>query len=250
MIDGNGYPQNVLVIGGGSEIAAAIVQLLAAGGMQRLALAGPREETMVPVQERIGPAVATRLFKLDLSEPAQVEPVIGEAAAWLGTLDCTIVASAILGDQPTDELSPELVAASLTINTVGPAAALTSVAGRVESQGFGQIIVLSSVAGEVVRRRNYLYGAGKAGLDGFALGLAERLRPRASLLVVRPGFVRSRMTAHLDPAPLATTPEQVAQDTLSALAAGRIVVWSPGLLRWVMVAFRHLPRAIARKIPL
>ncbi len=249
MIDANGYPQNVLVIGGGSEIAAAIVALLAENGLERLALAGPREESMAAVRDQIGPAVSTKLFELDLAEPERAGPVIDDAAAWMGTLDCTIVAAAILGDQTRDEVSPERVAVSLTINTVGPAAALTAVANRVESQGFGEIIVLSSVAGEVVRRRNYLYGAGKLGLDGFALGLAERLRPRASLLVVRPGFVRSRMTAHLDPAPLATTPERVAKDTLAALFAGRTIAWSPGILRWVMMVFRHLPRGLSRRIP-
>jgi decaprenylphospho-beta-D-erythro-pentofuranosid-2-ulose 2-reductase len=101
-----------------------------------------------------------------------------------------------------------------------------------------------------VRAANFVYGATKAGLDGFAQGLGDALAPSgARVLVVRPGFVHTRMTAGMRPAPFATTPDAVARDVVAGLRAGRSVVWSPGILRWVFVVLRHLPRAVFRRLP-
>ncbi len=85
-------------------------------------------------------------------------------------------------------------------------------AGRLRSQGQGRIVVLSSVAGVRVRRANFLYGASKAGLDAFTRGLAEATRGSGvRVQVVRPGFVRTKMTVGLRPAPFAASPEDVAR---------------------------------------
>ena len=82
-------------------------------------------------------------------------------------------------------------------------------------------MVFSSVAGVRVRRANYVYGSAKAGLDGFASGLADALHGSGvRLLIVRPGFVIGRMTEGMDPAPLSSTPAQVAEATARALATG------------------------------
>jgi len=110
--------------------------------------------------------------------------------------------------------------------------------------------VLSSVAGERVRRANFVYGSTKAGLDGFAQGLGDALAGSgAGVLVVRPGFVATKMTAGRAPAPLATTPEAVADAVVAGIARGKETVWVPPALRWVFAAFRHLPRSVWRKIP-
>ena len=101
-------------------------------------------------------------------------------------------------------------------------------------------MLLSSVAGERVRKANYVYGASKAGIDGFAQGLSDALvGSGASVLIVRPGWVRSKMTAGMEPAPLATTPEAVAAATVKALRAGRRIVWVPRALRPLMSIARH-----------
>jgi short-subunit dehydrogenase len=110
--------------------------------------------------------------------------------------------------------------------------------------------VLSSVAGERVRKANFIYGSTKAALDGFAQGLADDLvGSGASVLIVRPGFVTGRMTAGMDPAPMATTPEAVAEATAKALASGKEIIWVPGILRVVFAVFRHLPRPLWRRLP-
>jgi decaprenylphospho-beta-D-erythro-pentofuranosid-2-ulose 2-reductase len=110
---------------------------------------------------------------------------------------------------------------------------------------------LSSVAGERVRRSNFVYGATKAGLDGFYLGLGEALRGTGvEVLVVRPGFVHSKMTEGLDAAPLSVSPDQVAAAVITGVQGHRDLIWVPGPMRFVMSALRHVPRPIFRKLPL
>ena len=117
-----------------------------------------------------------------------------EAAA--EPVDLVVVAVGELGSQAVDEMDPDRVARMMTVNLTWPAAALSAVAGRMRRQGHGRIIVLSSVAGFRIRRSNFIYGSAKAGLDGFALGLAEALRGTGvSVHIVRPGFVHTKMTA-------------------------------------------------------
>ncbi len=112
-------------------------------------------------------------------------------------------------------------------------------------------MALSSVAGERVRRSNFVYGSTKAGMDGFFLGLGEALRPEGiAVCVVRPGFVHTKMTKGREPAPLSVTAEQVAEAVVDAVANRRDLVWVPAALRPVMSGLRHVPRALFRKLPL
>ena len=117
-------------------------------------------------------------------------------------------------------------------------------------QGHGRILVLSSVAGYRVRRSNFVYGAAKAGLDGFAKGLGEAVRGTGvSVHVVRPGFVRTKMTEGRPAAPFAVGPDRVAEDVVRGLERGQAVIWSPGVLRAVFGVLGLLPDAIWRKLP-
>ena len=127
---------------------------------------------------------------------------------------------------------------------------MTAFADVLRTQGHGRMVVLSSVAGVRVRRANYVYGASKAGLDGFAQGMAESLRGSgASLMIVRPGWVATRMTEGLEPAPFATTPEAVAADVVAGMERSTPVVWSPRPLRLVFAVMRLLPAALWRRLP-
>ena len=133
---------------------------------------------------------------------------------------------------------------------VAQVALLTRLASLLRAQGSGRMVVFSSVAGVRVRRANYVYGSAKAGLDGFASGLADALHGSGvSLLLVRPGFVIGRMTEGMSPAPFSSTPPQVADAVVRALGRGRGEVWVPALLRPVFFGMRLLPRAIWRRLP-
>jgi len=116
--------------------------------------------------------------------------------------------------------------------------------------GRGSLVVFSSVAGVRVRRANYVYGSAKAGLDGFASGLADALHGTGvRLLIARPGFVVGRMTEGMTPAPFSSTPDEVAAATARALAKGRRTVWIPWALRPTFFVMRLLPPFVCRRMP-
>jgi decaprenylphospho-beta-D-erythro-pentofuranosid-2-ulose 2-reductase len=149
------------------------------------------------------------------------------------------------------ENDPHAAAHLIGVNFAAAASIALVVANQLRAQGHGRLVVLSSVAGERVRKANFVYGSSKAGLDGFAQGLADSLvGSGAGVLIVRPGFVHSAMTAGLKPAPFATTPDAVADVVARGLVANRRIVWAPGILRVVFMILRHLPAPIWQRLPL
>jgi decaprenylphospho-beta-D-erythro-pentofuranosid-2-ulose 2-reductase len=137
------------------------------------------------------------------------------------------------------------------VNYVGAASVMAALARRMSGQGHGTIVLLSSVAGERARKSNYMYGASKAGADAFAQGLGDSLGGSGvNVMVVRPGFVKTKMTAGLDPVPFSTTPDVVAGEIVKGLARGAHTVWVPPVLRVVMSVLRHVPRPVFRRLPL
>jgi len=113
------------------------------------------------------------------------------------------------------------------------------------------VVALSSVAGERVRRANFVYGSTKAGMDGFYLGLGEALSPHGiTVTVVRPGFVHTKMTEGMTAPPLSSTADQVAEVIVGAVRRRKELVWAPAPLRGLMSVFRHIPRPIFRKLPI
>ena len=162
-----------------------------------------------------------------------------------------LVAFGVLGDQERDERDPAAAAEVVETNFTAAVSVGVAVAERLRMQGHGTLVVLSSVAGERARRSNFVYGASKAGMDAFYQGLGAALAPEGvHVMVVRPGFVKTRMTAGMKPAPLATTPEAVAQVVVDGLDRGARTVWAPPPLRAVMTVLRHLPTPVFRRLPL
>ncbi len=252
MIDALGQPQCVLVIGGGSDIAAAVVDRWVDLRTDTVILAGRNFKEMETVQSKLQAhsSVKVEISYLDLTDHSSIEPFVNDAFDRFPDIDLVLLAAGQLGDQAEDEISPSRVEAMFDTNATGTAITLTAVANRLRLLGSGAIVVLSSVAGERVRRSNYVYGSTKAALDGFSLGLADSLiGSGVRLVLIRPGFVKTKMTTHLANAPLATTPDRVAGDIVAALAKGRLLTWSPGAMRWVMLIYKHIPRSIARKLP-
>ena len=253
MIDAFGNPQSIVVLGGTSEIVTAIVgQLTTAGHCRTVVLAGRDPSGLGAAAARLAsdvPRVDT--VPCDASRPDDAADAVTrcfEQAA--EPVDLVIMAVGELGDQLADETEPARVAALTTVNFTWPAAALTAAAARLRAQGRGRIVVLSSVAGVRVRRANFVYGSGKAGLDAFAIGLGESLRGTGvTVHVVRPGFVHTKMTAGRPAAPFAVGPEQVAADVVRGLGRGDTVIWSPRTLRWAFAVFRLLPQSIWRRLP-
>jgi decaprenylphospho-beta-D-erythro-pentofuranosid-2-ulose 2-reductase len=252
MNDAFGRPQCVVVLGGSSDIAAEIVGLLAADRCRSVVLAGRNGPGLARPAARLRGSVArVETVTFDAVETDDVDKAVLRCFDAAGeAVDLVIVAVGELGHQEVDEADPARIVRMLTVNLTWPAAATTAAATRLERQGHGRIVVLSSVAASRVRRSNFVYGAAKAGLDGFAQGLAESLRGTGvSVHIVRPGFVRTKMTAGRPAAPFSVGPDRVAADVVHGLRKGEAVIWSPGALRWVFSALRLLPQAWWRRLP-
>ena len=252
MNDALGSPQSVLVLGGTSEIARATLRTLIARRCRTVVLAGRDQGGLdeAGAEARSVGATTVETVAFDALEIAGATRLVDEVFDRHGDIDLVLVTAGVLGDQEAVEKDPAAVGEIVTTNFTGPAAAMLACGNRLRRQGHGVLVVLSSVAGERTRRANFVYGSSKAGLDAFAQGLASSLvGSGARVLIVRPGFVRTRMTAGMSPAPMATTADEVAQVIVRGLEKGAEVVWAPPPLRWVMVVLRHLPRALFRRMP-
>ncbi|MDH3037408.1 decaprenylphospho-beta-D-erythro-pentofuranosid-2-ulose 2-reductase [Streptomyces sp. TRM75561] len=250
MKDAFGLPQSLLVLGGTSEIALAVTRRLIARRTRTVWLAGrpsPGLDEAAGQLRALGAEVRTVDF--DALDPAGHEDALGKVFAE-GDVDMVLLAFGMLGDQARDERDPGAAVRVAQTNYTGAVSAGLVCAGALQAQGHGSLVVLSSVAGERARRANFIYGSSKAGLDAFAQGLGDALYGTGvHVMVVRPGFVRTRMTAGLPEAPLATTPEAVATAVELGLRRRSETVWVPGALRVVMSALRHLPRGVFRRLP-
>jgi NAD(P)-dependent dehydrogenase (short-subunit alcohol dehydrogenase family) len=238
------------VLGGRSEIGLAVARRLAAGST--LVLAARRSAELDEQEQALREAGAAAVDRIDFDadDLATHGPVLDELQRRHGRLDVVVVAFGILGDQDRAERDPEHAVAIVHTDYVAHVAVLTRLATLLRAQGSGTIVVFSSVAGARVRRANYVYGSAKAGLDGFACGLADALHGSGvRLVLIRPGFVVGRMTRGMSPAPFSSTPDRVADATVHALHTGRDEVWVPALLRPLFALLRHAPRALWRRMP-
>jgi decaprenylphospho-beta-D-erythro-pentofuranosid-2-ulose 2-reductase len=253
VLDAVGNPQAILLLGGTSEIGLAICQRYLRDAPARIILAAlpddPGRADAVALLTRSG-ARSVTLVDFDAIDTASHPQVIDECFGD-GDIDVAIVAFGLLGD-PEELWQNQRKAVQIAeINYTAAVSVGVLLGEKMRHQGFGQIIAMSSAAGERVRRSNFVYGSTKAGLDGFYLGLGEALRQfGVRVLVIRPGQVRTRMSAHVKEAPLTVDKEYVAELAVTASAKGRELVWAPGTFRYVMMVLRHIPRPIFRKLPI
>lgn len=252
MKDAIGNVQRIVVLGGTSDIAlATLAQLTSQRHGVEVTLAAR------PGQRRSDAAVSLKSLGMQVTEVdfeatdrSSYEQAIASAFEAPGDVDVVMVAFGLLGDQERAWQDVDAALELVQVNYTAAVACGVLVAARMRAQGHGAIIAMSSVAGERPRKSNFAYGSTKAGMDAFYTGLGDAIaRDGVQVLVVRPGFVRSKMTTGLAAAPLSQTPEQVARVIVSGLAAGRHTVWAPANLRWVMSALRHVPREVFKRLP-
>ena len=240
----------VVIFGGRSEIGVELATRLAQGSAVVLAARGADRLDEQVAAVRAAGAVAVHSIEFDAddlhSHGRLVEKLIGE----YGSIGTAVLAFGILGDQARAEADPAHAVAVVHTDYVAQVNLLTLLANAMRDADRGALVVFSSVAGVRVRRANYVYGSAKAGLDGFASGMSDALHGSGvRLLIVRPGFVIGRMTQGMDPAPLSSTPAQVAAATARALSTGRRTVWVPWALRPLFFCLRLLPQGLWRRMP-
>lgn len=240
----------MVVFGGRSEIGIELATLLCPGS--RVVLAARRADdldTQVATLTAAG-AAAVSTVEFDADDLESHGPVVASIVAEHGPIGTAVLAFGILGDQARAETDVRHAISVVHTDYVAQVSLLTHLSSTMRDAARGSIVVFSSIAGVRVRRANYVYGSAKAGLDGFASGLADALHGSGvRLLVVRPGFVIGRMTEGMSPAPMSSTPRQVAVATAKALRQGRRSVWIPRQLGLLVFGMRLAPQAVWRRMP-
>lgn len=253
MINAVGDPQRILLLGGTSEIGLAIVEEFLAHAPAEVILASrpadPDVETAA-VRVRAAGATDVRTLAFDAAETSSHAEVLDQA--WSGgDIDLAIVAFGVLGDAEALWQDQASAVSAVTVNFTGAVSVGVLLGQKMAAQGFGQIVAMSSAAGQKVRRSNFVYGATKAGLDGFYTNLGQALQGAGvHVLVVRPGQVRTRMSAGVKEAPLTVNPTDVATLVYNGVRKHASVVWAPPAFEFVMLALRHIPGPIFRRLPI
>jgi decaprenylphospho-beta-D-erythro-pentofuranosid-2-ulose 2-reductase len=245
--------QSVLVLGGGSDIALATVRQLVERRATTVVLAARQPESLSAAADELRAAGASRVETLafDARDTASHEAFVDDVFERVGDIDLAILAFGVLGDQEHAEQDAKAAVDIAEVNYVGSVSVAVPIAQRMRQQGHGTIVALSSVAGERARRSNFIYGSSKAGMDAFFQGLGDSLvGTGVRVMIVRPGFVHTKMTDGMDAAPLSTTADAVASAIVHGLARGKETVWVPSTLRYVMSVLRHVPRPVFRKLPI
>jgi decaprenylphospho-beta-D-erythro-pentofuranosid-2-ulose 2-reductase len=253
MKDALGSVQSVLVLGGGSDIALATVRQLVARRATTVVLAARQPESLAETADELRAAGATSVetVAFDARDTASHEALLDGVFERVGDVDLAILAFGVLGDQEEAEQDGRAAVDIAEVNYVGSVSVAVPIAQRMRRQGHGTIVALSSVAGERARRSNFVYGSSKAGMDAFFQGLGDSLvGSGVRVMIVRPGFVHTKMTDGMEAAPLSTTPEAVADAIVHGIARGKETVWVPSTLRYVMSVLRHVPRPVFRKLPI
>ena len=201
-----------------------------------LAIRGPRDT-------RVGHAL------LDLSEPDSFAPALDAAEEALGGLDCVVITAAMFAVQETLEEDAELARRLLEVNFTNTIVLCEALRRRMLASGGGTLCVFSSVAGDRGRKTNGIYGASKAGLSQYLESLDHKFRAAGLVTVcVKPGFVKTGMTAGMKPPPFAGEPGAVAQQVVRAIDRGTPLIYAPSIWGLVMLVIRQLPRTVMRRI--
>jgi decaprenylphospho-beta-D-erythro-pentofuranosid-2-ulose 2-reductase len=238
-------PQTILVLGGNSDIARAIVAELSSPALKTVVLACRDAASADTSGFASDVEIATITF--DATKHALHASMIEEVAAEHGDLDVVIQAFGQLGLDVADD--PVAAANLVTVNYAGAVSSGLAVAAQLRKQGHGTLVVLSSVAGVRTRASNFVYGSTKAGQDAFATGLGHSLHGSgANVMTVRPGFVRSSMTKGMQEAPFTIDVSDVAKAVANGLKKGSSVVWAPAKLRGVFALLKFAPDFVWRKL--
>jgi decaprenylphospho-beta-D-erythro-pentofuranosid-2-ulose 2-reductase len=239
--------ERIVIFGATSAIAQALCHRYAARGA-RLALVGRDPHKLAALAAELGTSVVL-VRAQDFCNTEQSAPLVAEAAAALGGIDLALVAHGLLGDQLESEHAYAVAEQIVHVNYLSVLALLIPLANRLETQRHGQLAVISSVAAERGRPRNYTYASAKAALNVFLEGLRSRLYPSGvSVHTIRLGPVDTPMTATHTKNRLFATVDEAASGILSALARGTAEPFVPRYWGLIMPVVRNLPEPLFQRV--
>lgn len=253
MLNATKNPSTILLLGGTSEIGLAICGEYIRRSPAKVILActpGSARVSDARAELEAAGAKSIEVIDFDATATDSHQRVIDECFSG-GDIDVAVVAFGVLGEAEELWQNQEAAVQAATINYTAAVSVGVLVGQKMKAQHHGQIIALSSVAGERVRRSNFVYGSTKAGMDSFFLNLGVALKEYGvNILVVRPGMVRTRMSAGVDEAPLTVNKDEVARLTVAAADKGKTLIWAPAAFQAVMMVLKSIPRPIFTKLPI
>ncbi len=245
--------QNIIIIGATSAIAEAVARRYAESGAQLFLVARNNDKLQLIANDlKIRGASAVQTWVMDANDSEAILPMLDAAWNAFNSYDVALIAHGTLPDQARTETDMIYALDQFRTNGDSVIACLTGLAMRFEPQGKGVIAVISSVAGDRGRASNALYGAAKAAINTYASGLRVRLfKSGVHVLLIKPGFVATPMTAELDlPARLTVSADVVATDIQQAINKRKNVLYTPWFWQWIMLIIRTIPEFLFKKTKL
>lgn len=238
----------VMIIGAKSDIAKELARVYARNGFDLyLCARGVDELSSLKNDIKIRYEREVELLEFDISNFASHENFYNLLSPKPAGV---VVAAGYMQEQSVTQNSIEDTLNTIAVNFTGAVSILNLCANDMEIKKKGFIVGISSVAGDRGRASNYIYGSAKAGFSAYLSGLRNRLfKSGVSVLTVKPGFVATKMTAHLElPAKLTATPQAVAEAIFKAQQASRDVLYTKSIWRFIMLIIKHIPESIFKKM--
>jgi short-subunit dehydrogenase len=241
----------IVVVGATSGIAEHCCRLWAVEGADFVLMARDRAKLdRIAADLKVRGARSVALAEPVFSDPAAIK-AFAESTVSQAAVDIVLIAH---GWMPPDQDKLEIAAAAevLQVNAVSPVLFAEAFVGPLVKAGRGTIAIIGSVAGDVTRRANYIYGASKALLTRYAQGLDHRLvGSGVKVVLIKPGPTDTAMTAHLKSSgQRMATAEEVARATVDGIRRGTPVVYAPRIWQLIMLIVRHMPRFIFNRLRL
>ncbi|WP_019656847.1 SDR family oxidoreductase [Variovorax atrisoli] len=245
--------KKILIVGATSGIAEAVAREYAGAGCTFALVARSQEKLEVVASDlRARGAAGVSTYVWNATEPKRFPDVVERAWRDLGEVDVTLIAHGTLPDQARAAADLDYAIEQFRTNGESAIVCMLALAPRFEAQGGGTLAVIGSVAGDRGRPSNFLYGAAKSSVEAFASGMRGRLFKRGvNLLLIKPGFVATPMTAGLDlPKKLTATPQRVARTIVDAVSARKSVIYVPWFWQVIMTIIKMIPTFVFKKLGL
>lgn len=244
--------RNILVFGATSGIAAAVCRQFAdEASVFYLIGRNPARLHAVAADLAVRGGEIIDTHCADLADPSNNKEIIIKALASLGGVDLVFIAQGSLSNQERCEIDIDYMLREYSLNFLGIASLITTLLKQKGIRSKGCIAVISSVAGDRGRRSNYVYGSTKAGLNVFLQGLRARLSSQdINVLIIKPGYVDTSMTAHLKKGLLWSTPDKVGKSIYYAILKRKREIYVPWFWRPIMLIVKLIPEPILARLKL
>ena len=244
--------KNVIIIGATSAIAEATARVFAQQG-DNLYILARNEQRLKSISEdlKIRGAARVAYNQADVNIFEDHQLLINTAFETLGKVDVVLIAHGTLPDQRACEIDCNLAIEEINTNAISTILLLTHVANKLEVQKSGTIAVITSVAGDRGRQSNYVYGSAKGMVSIFLQGLRNRLNRSGVVVIdIKPGFVDTPMTEGFRKGLLWANPEKIAEGIVRAINREKTVAYLPWFWAYIMLAIKHIPESIFKRMKL